>query len=192
MAKKKITVDFGATEEIPEKVKKKSTEETPKEEKKKRVSHRSLRKPKLHDVYNYRGERLTHREAKFIDEYMVTMNQRQSALNAGYTQNPNAASQAASDLLNTPKIAEEIKHRMEEHKKKGIADREEILTFFSEMMRGNILDQFDLPTNNGDKLKAASELARRQIDVEDRIREKKETAAITQAPEIKISLKWDE
>lgn len=141
---------------------------------------------KLSDVYTSTGVRLTIREAKFIDEYVQTGNGRQAAINAGYTGLP---SPVANKLLKKDYIAAEIQNRMSLHEKNSIADRQEIMQFWTDMMRGKILDQFEMPTTNSDKLKAAAELAKRGIDIEDRIKEKKEIGA---APEIKISLKWDE
>lgn len=138
---------------------------------------------KLSDVYTATGVRLTIREAKFIDEYIQTGNGRQAVINAGYTGLP---SPVANKLLKKDYIAAEIQTRMSLHEKKSIADREEIMQFWTNMMRGEILDQFDMPTTNADKLKAAAELAKRGMDIEDRIREK----ATSGAPEIKISLDW--
>lgn len=139
---------------------------------------------KLSDVYTATGVRLTIKEAKFIDEYVQTGNIRQSVINAGYeTKSP---SMIGTNLMKKVYITEEIQTRMSLHEKKSIADRNEIMQFWTNMMRGEILDQFDMPTTNADKLKAAAELAKRGMDIEDRIREK----ATSGAPEIKISLDW--
>lgn len=138
---------------------------------------------KLSDIYTASGVRLTVKEAKFIDNYIETGNGSQSVISAGYKGIPGII---ANQLLHKLYIKEEIQHRITEHEKKSIASREEIMQFWTDMMRGNILDQFDMPTTNGDKLKAAAELAKRSMDIEDRIKEKQQVTA----PEIKISLDW--
>lgn len=185
--KKKLTIDFNkVVDETAKNNPPQATEE--KKEKKKRKP--KIRKDKLSDIYTHDGVRLTIKEAKFIDEYIAHGNQRQAVIKAGYASDPQLASQLGGELLNKPYIALEIKHRMEEHKSSHIATREEIMQFFSDMMNGKILDQFDMPTTNSDKIKAGIELAKRSIDIEDRIKER--TATKDTAPEIKISLKWDD
>ena len=154
------------------------------------VSEVLNRRQKKSAIYTKSGHQLTVKEAKFIDSYIADGNGRQAVIRAGYEFNKSEdfASQLAHELLRKPYIADEIQARMESSKSQGIADRQEIMQFFTDMMRGKILDQFDLPTTNGDKIKAACELAKRSIDFEDRIKEK---AKVT-APEVKISLKWED
>lgn len=139
---------------------------------------------KLSDVYTASGVRLTVKEAKFIDEYIQTGNLRQSVLNAGYQ--CKAPNMMATKLMKKDYIKAEIDTRMANHESSSIADRQEIMQFFSDMMRGKILDQFDMPATNADKIKAGMELAKRSIDIEDRLKEKQSQTA----PEIKISLDW--
>lgn len=194
---KKITIDFSkATEEKPiEKTSQKKAEKPHKysDGRQKReftaeqVVSRQYRKC---DIYTHDGHQLNIREAKFIDTYLATGNQRQAVIEAGYNyQKDNEfAGQIAQKILSRNYIKSEIDYRIEAHKSKGIADRQEIMQFFSDMMRGKILDQFDLPANNSDKIKAGVELAKRCIDIEDRIKEK---TTQTAAPEIKISLAWE-
>ena len=154
------------------------------------VEEKSVSK-ELSNVYTEAGVRLTIKEAKFIEEYVATGNQRESAMKAGYAENGKkaSASRYANKLLKKDYIIAEIKARTEKSASQGIADRQEIMKFFSDMMRGKILDQFDMPTTNSDKIKAGIELAKRSIDFEDRLKEK--TTQVT-APEVKISLKWED
>lgn len=146
------------------------------------------RKDKKSDVFTAEGKQLTIKEAKFIDNYIASGNIRQSVLEAGYKcgGDGEVAGQVGNVLLGKTYIKAEIDKRMQDHHDKSIADREEIMRFWTDMMRGKILDQFDMPTTNADKLKAATELAKRGMDIEDRIREKSQSAV----PEIKISLDW--
>lgn len=190
---KKVTIDFSKAtgEEVIEKTHK--SDDKPKKVYHKRkftaeqIANRRYRKS---DVVTHEGHRLNIREAKFINEYIASGNQRQSVIRAGYDcgKDEEFAGQVANRLLGRAYIANEISYRMEQHKNEKIADREEIMQFFTDMMRGKILDQFDLPTTNGDKIKAACELAKRSIDFEDRLKERSTQVA---APEVKISLKWE-
>lgn len=146
------------------------------------------RKDKLSDTYTKEGKRLTVREEKFINAYLNNNTAAKSAIEAGYKcgEDEEFARQIGNQVLSKPYIKAEIQARMEQAKASGIADRQEILQFFSDMMRGKILDQFDMPTTNADKIKAAQELAKRSIDFEDRLKEKAQATV----PEIKISLDW--
>ena len=147
---------------------------------------------KLSDIYTESGTRLTIKEAKFVDSYIATGNLAQAAIDAGYKVNVEGradrdfASQVGQNIIAKVYIKQEIDARMRKSEKQSIADRQEIMQFWTDMMRGNILDQFDLPTTNADKLKAAAELAKRNIDIEDRIKERQ----VASVPEIKISLDW--
>ncbi len=146
------------------------------------------RKDKLSDVYTKEGKRLTVKEEKFINAYINNNNLGKSAIEAGYKcgEDEEFARQVGNKLVQNPYIKAEIQARMEQAKTSSIADRQEIMQFFSDMMRGKILDQFDMPTTNADKIKAAQELAKRSIDFEDRLKEKAQATV----PEIKISLDW--
>jgi len=145
---------------------------------------------KLSDIYTESGTRLTIKEAKFIDSYIATGNLSKAVKEAGYScgEDNEFAGQIGQNVIAKSYIKQEIDNRMRKSEKKSIADRQEIMEFWSRMMRGEILDQFDMPTTNADKLKAAQELAKRNIDIEDRIRER--SSAQATAPEIRIKLDW--
>lgn len=197
---KKIMLDFSKATEEKEKnmaVDKthKNEQKTEKKVDKRRKNQYSVgdilgKRQKKSQIFTRSGHQLTIKEAKFIDAYIATGNQRKAVIQAGYEFNKDHefAGQLAQRLLSFDYITEEISDRMNASKDKGIADRQEIMQFFTDMMRGKILDQFDLPTTNGDKIKAACELAKRSIDFEDRLKEKRTQ---TTAPEVKISLKWE-
>ena len=90
----------------------------------------------------FKGHVLTPKEAKFIDEFIKTGNGGQSVLEAGYV--TTAPRQYAQRLLNKEYIIEEINHRLEQAKDESIADATEIMRYFTDVMRGNITDQFGL------------------------------------------------
>ena len=127
---------------------------------------------------------LTPSEAKFIDEYIKTSNARQSYLNSYPKSNPNNAAQNAHRLLNKEYIASEINYRLELAKNESIADATEIMQYFTNVMRGEIKDQFGLDAPLSERTKAAQELAKRQIDLMNK------TANSETQAEVKIVLDW--
>ena len=131
----------------------------------------------------HEGHKLTIKEAKFIDIYVETGNQRQSILDAGYK--TKAPGQYANELLRKPYIKNEIDYRLQKLEDEKIASAEEILKYFTGVMRGEIKDQFGLDAPLGERTKAAQELAKRKIDIAQRVAGQKQA-------EVKISLVWDE
>lgn len=67
-------------------------------------------------------------------------------------------------------ILEEIKRAQALEFKKNVATSEEVMDFFSRVMRGEVKDQFGLETSVADRVKAAQELAKRTIDIDNRIK----------------------
>lgn len=161
------------------------TPRTPKTagEKKKTTNTRSAQKAKRVSFSTWEGHALTPQEAKFIDEYCVTGNGRQAVLTAYPNVSPSAAAQKAQDLLNKSYITSEINHRLQEAKEASIATATEIMNYFSAVMRGEIKDQFGLEAPLSERTKAAVELAKRQIDIPQRL-------AGNEQPEIKIVVDW--
>ena len=127
------------------------------------------------------GHPLTIKEDKFISEYVKTGNVTQSVIEAGY--NVKTPPQYGQKLVNKDYIADEIKYRMSLIQKDTIADAQEIMEYFSSVMRGEVTDQFGLEAPLSERTKAAQELAKRQIDMVNR-------ASKNDTPEIKITLDW--
>lgn len=127
------------------------------------------------------GHNLTVKEATFIDKYIELGNQRQAIIEAGYK--TSAPGQYAQQLLRKHYIKEEIEFRLEQAKSQRIADATEVLEYFSSVMRGEMKDQFGLEASLSERTKAAQELAKRQIDIPNRLNGKQDA-------EIKISLDW--
>lgn len=163
--------------------KKKTVASDNKDKDKRKYKNISQCKYKTHD-----GQVLTPLQAKFIDLYIETGNQRQSYLQAGYNgKQPDAE---ANRLIRIPKIAEEIRWRLEESKKKSIATAEEVMQYFSDVMKGKIKDQFGLDATLSDRTKAASELAKRLIDIPNKL-EAVATGKGTGQATVTISLDWE-
>ena len=97
----------------------------------------------------------------FADYYIECGNATESARRAGYKQ----PKQQGSRLLTNVDIAAYIAERVKPTEEKRIATGDEIMEFFTSVMRGEVLDAFDLPPSLADRKDAAKELAKRVIDV---------------------------
>ena len=132
---------------------------------------------KTHD-----GHPLTTKEAVFIDNYLVSNNATQAYIEA--YGNKKTARQLASRVLSKVYIKSEIAYRLELAKSESVASAEEILQYFTDVMRGKVKDQFGLDASLSERTKAAQELAKRQIDIQNKL-------AGNEQPELKISLSWN-
>lgn len=138
-------------------------------------------------LISHNGHKLTLNESRFIDEYIKTGNASQSYLTA-YNKDPKnpprGYNENANKILRKTHIAEEINFRVSQLRQQGIADAEEIMQYFTDVMRGNITDQFGLDAPLAERTKAAQELAKRQIDMVSKMGNNQDV------PEIKITLDW--
>lgn len=114
---------------------------------------------------------LTPQEKRFCEEYVKTSNGGQSVLNAGYNvSNLQNARVYAHALLTKPKIQKEIARLQRPSEKATIATAQQVMEFFTRMMNGEEKDQFGLELSANDRLKAAMELAKRTIDLENKVK----------------------
>lgn len=105
---------------------------------------------------------LTFREARFIDAYMVNYDGAEAVEKAGYKVKDKTGK--ARTLLKKDYIADEIAYRTEIYASECIADRQEILEYFTAVMRGEVKDQFDLDAPLSERTAAARELKKVLID----------------------------
>lgn len=140
----------------------------------------SRRKP----ITTNTGHALSPNEDKFINLYLELGNGQQACIKAGYkTKNPR---QYAQTLLTKVYIAEEIKFRRDQAYKESQATAAEVMDYFAKVMRGEIKDQFGLEAPLSERTKAAQELAKRTVDIDNRMAGKKNM----DTPEIQIKLDW--
>lgn len=126
---------------------------------------------------------LTMKEQKFVEEYLISGNGKQSVLKAGYKIAENSAPEYANRLLHKINVAHQIGLRLEERQKESIATAQDVMEYFSKVMRGEIKDQFGLDAPLSERTKAASELAKRTIDIENRLAGKEDATVV-------IKLDW--
>ena len=112
---------------------------------------------------------LTPTEQKFIMYYMETSIASEALRKAGVTcVNDEEYKRLAYVWLRRPNIRAEIDRVMEELKKETVATAEEVMTYFTSVMRGEVKDQFGLEAPLSERTAAAKELARRTIDLENK------------------------
>lgn len=78
--------------------------------------------------------KLTAKQQRFCDEYLIDLNATQAAIRAGYSKK--TAAQTAARLLTNVKIQEYIKNRMAEKEAALIADQDEVLKYLTSVLRG--------------------------------------------------------
>ena len=142
-----------------------------------------------YQFHTHDGTVLTIREEKFIAYYIECGNAREAVEKAGYfhtvkdTKARNRKlSQYAGTLMKKPKIVNEIGYRLRLLESQRIASAEEIMEYFTKVMRGEIKDQFGLDAPLSERTKAAQELAKRTIDIQQK------AAEVAEEPSINIRL----
>lgn len=108
-------------------------------------------------------KKLSPAQKNFVLAYLKHGNGTKAAKEAGYS--PRSAHAQASALLRNPKIAEymdEVRERIESEK---IADIDEVMEYYTRVMRGEEKEQFDLPVAIADKTNAAKELLKRLTNI---------------------------
>ena len=116
------------------------------------------------------SDKLTEKQKRFVLEYIKTGNAVQSYMAAGYIANYQSAGVNSARLLKKAKVITEINNLKKEEFEKNVATSEEVMDFFSRVMRGEVKDQFGLETSVADRIKAAQELAKRTVDIDNRIK----------------------
>lgn len=134
-------------------------------------NNRSGSKAKRESFCTHEGHALTPLESNFINFYLENGgNGSQAVKDAGYK--VKAVAQYAQTLLNKVYIAEEINFRMKEIAEKKTAKAQEILEYFTGVMRGNIKESDGSDPPIAERTKAAQELAKRVIDIPAKLSER--------------------
>ena len=101
-------------------------------------------------------KKLTAKQQRFCDEYLIDLNATQAAIRAGYSSN--YANTNASKLLQNTTINEFIKNRMDEKEKGLIADQDEVLKYLTSVMRGESKASVVVVESTGDFMSTAREM----------------------------------
>lgn len=123
--------------------------------------------------------KLTAKQQRFCDEYLIDLNASQAAIRAGYSKK--TAGVIATENLQKPNIKAYIKQRMDEKEKELIADQDEVLKYLTAVMRGgsssSVLARDEVgadrviekPPDEKERLKAAELLGKRYGLYTDRV-----------------------
>jgi phage terminase small subunit len=102
---------------------------------------------------------LTPKQKAFSDYYIECGNASEAARRAGYS--PKTAEKIGSENLQKPEISAYIQERMAQQDASRVASADEVLRFYSSVMRGQEKDAFGLDPSLADRLKAADSLMKR-------------------------------
>ena len=129
------------------------------------------------------GIQLTMREEMFINEYINNGGDKYKAYEVcgGTAKNK----KEAIARMMKPYIQEEISYRLSLVSSRGVADANEIMQYFTAVMRGEVNDQFGLDAPLTERTAAAKELAKRQIDALEKAQASKKNIDMT------IVLDWE-
>lgn len=120
--------------------------------------------------------KLTAKQKAFADYYIETANASEAARRAGYSQK--TAPFIGAENLRKPQIKAYITERMEKMDKKRVADADEVIAFYSAVMRGEVKDAFGLDPSLSDRIKAGENLMKRYDKIDKTITEDKVTVVI--------------
>jgi phage terminase small subunit len=109
---------------------------------------------------------LNARQKAFADYYIECGNATEAAKKAGYSDK--TAYSIGGENLKKPEISEYIAERMAEQQSKRIASADEVMEFFSAVMRGEKKDQFGLDASLDTRISAAKEIMKRHAAATDR------------------------
>ena len=102
-------------------------------------------------------DELTIKQKAFADYYIETGNATEAAERAGYSSK--TARQIATENLAKPNIIEYIQSRLSIVENSRIASGDEVMQFFTSVMRG------EHNANTRERMEAAKELAKRTVDI---------------------------
>lgn len=111
---------------------------------------------------------LTPKQKAFADFYIMLGNATEAARKAGY--NERSARQIGAENLTKPSVSAYISERMTKQEAQRVASADEVLKFYTSVMRGEVKDQFGLDSSLNDRLKAADSLMKRHAVSDDRAR----------------------
>lgn len=123
-------------------------------------------KPAKEVLETANGHRLSPKEHMFINSFMINGDAAIAAKDAGFVlQGSKTYKSIGARLLKKDYIYDEILYRIDEMNKATIADEQEVMQYFTAVMRGEEKDQFGLDAPLSERTAAAKELAKRIIDI---------------------------
>ena len=98
-------------------------------------------------------KKLTAKQQRFCDEYLIDLNATQAAIRAGYSKK--TAYSIGEQNLKKLELKEYIEQRMAEKEKSLIADQDEVLKYLTSVLRGESQSEVVVVENIGDYMSEA-------------------------------------
>lgn len=111
---------------------------------------------------------MTPKQKAFADYFLECGNATEAAKKAGYSEK--SAYAMGAENLTKPVISRYIKERMAAQDAARVASADEVLRFYTSVMRGEVPDQFGLEAALAERLKAADALMKRYAAGDERNR----------------------
>ena len=108
--------------------------------------------------------KLTEKQKRFCDEYLIDLNATQAAIRAGYSEN--SARTQAADNMAKPYIKSYIDARMSEKKKSTIATQDEVLEYLTSVLRGESQGNEIVVEGTGNGFSQAREMKKKPSEKE--------------------------
>ena len=113
------------------------------------------------------SEKLTQKQQRFVDEYIISGNATQAAIKAGYSKK--TAKQMGTENLAKPIIKAELDRRNAEIKSAKTDDMQEVMEYLASVMRGEQTESVatakgiydNVPVSAKDRIKAAELIGKR-------------------------------
>lgn len=100
--------------------------------------------------------KLTAKQQRFCDEYLIDLNATQAAIRAGYSKK--TAGRIGTENVQKPVIKDYIAQRMAEKESELIADQDEVLKYLTAVMRGQSRSSVVVVESIGDFMSQAREM----------------------------------
>lgn len=107
--------------------------------------------------------KLSRKQRRFIDEYLIDCNATQAAIRAGYS--PKTANEQGAKLMRKAQINEAIEEQLEKIHNEKTADAQEVLEYLTAVMRGQHTEKVLMLVGNG-----MQELVDIEVSAKDRIK----------------------
>lgn len=92
--------------------------------------------------------KLTAKQKRFCDEYLICLNASEAAIKAGYSKK--TAKQIGQENLTKPDLKKYIQQRMDDKEKELIADQDEVLKYLTSVLRGESQSEEIVVEGTGD------------------------------------------
>lgn len=100
--------------------------------------------------------KMTTKQKRFCDEYLIDLNATKAAIRSGYSEK--TARKIGQENLTKPDIKKYIEERMAEKESELIADQDEVLRYLTSVLRGKSRSSVVVVENTGDYCSEAREI----------------------------------